>query len=150
MLGTPAYMAPERLCNEPYDGRSDVYSVGIVMYQMLAGEVPFHATDFMALAMMQLKDEPKPLRDVVPGIPPALEALVMRAMTKYAAGRPTAQELAAELPRAILVKPSAPDRAKTVPAVPVPRPVRRPAPARPLPPVEPNAWGRFLKLFGRG
>jgi CheY-like chemotaxis protein len=82
LVGTPAYMAPERLAGQSYDGRSDVYSLGILLYEMLCGHTPFKSKDLMAVAMMQMTQPPPPLRDSQPGIPPGIEAVVMEALVK--------------------------------------------------------------------
>jgi CheY-like chemotaxis protein len=98
VLGTPAYMAPERLQNRPYDGRADVYSLGILLFRMLAGRLPFEAPDGdpLKVALMQLNDPPPSLRDLAPTVPPAVEALVRRALAKDATRRPTVVELGQE------------------------------------------------------
>ncbi|MEM9594645.1 MAG: protein kinase [Acidobacteriota bacterium] len=96
ILGTPAYMAPERLRDAPYDGSSDTYSVGIMLFQMLAGRLPFQPKqgDSMALLMMHLEQEPPALRDFEPSIPEAIEALVLECMAKDPGNRPPILELA--------------------------------------------------------
>lgn len=103
VLGTPAYMAPERLNNQPYDGRSDVYSLGITTYQMLVGRVPFQSPDGnrMAVAMMQTTQMPTPLREVNPDVPAEVEATVLRALEKDPERRPSAREFAQDYSRAI-------------------------------------------------
>ncbi len=153
LLGTPAYMAPERLCNEPYDGRSDVYSLGIVLHHMLAGAPPFQATELMAVAMMQMSQAPAPLREVRPDVPEALEKLVLRALEKYPAGRPDAKEfgeaLSAFLPGASPAKQKPPAPA-TTPLV--TRPAAAPPPEPPTQGAAPggSALGRlWSKLFGK-
>jgi eukaryotic-like serine/threonine-protein kinase len=99
IVGTPAYMAPERLANKPYDGRTDIYSLGVMCYQMLCGQLPFHSSegDLYALAMMQLTQQPHSLLEINATIPPALNGIVMRMLVKDANIRPTAKELLEEL-----------------------------------------------------
>ena len=92
LLGTPAYMAPERLSSRPYDGRADVYGVGIMTYQMLTGVLPFTGADPMAIAMQHMNATPPPLRDRLPHLPAAVESLVMLALAKDPGERPTAAE----------------------------------------------------------
>ena len=99
LLGTPAYMAPERFRRGPYGAKSDVYSLGTVLYEMLSGQLPFipSSADPLALVAMQIEDEPPPLRSRFPDIVPALEALVRTTLSKDPDARPTAQLLARRL-----------------------------------------------------
>jgi CheY-like chemotaxis protein len=101
LLGTPAYMAPERFRRGPYGPKSDVYSLGTVLYEMLAGRLPFvpASADPLALVAMQVEDEPPPLRPHCPDISPALEALVRTTLDKNQDARPTAELLARRLAR---------------------------------------------------
>jgi CheY-like chemotaxis protein len=96
VVGTPAYIAPERLADKPYNGQADVYSLGIVAYQMLSGRVPFQPSEggSWAMGIMHLTKEPAPLREIDPDIPPALESIVMKTLLKDPNSRPTARELA--------------------------------------------------------
>jgi ligand-binding sensor domain-containing protein len=99
IIGTVTYMAPERLSRRPYDGSSDVYSLGVMMYQMLCGHVPFDP-DFDGLAavvLMHLKDDPEPLSNFVKNIPEDLESIVMQAMAKNPQERPTPEEMGKKL-----------------------------------------------------
>jgi CheY-like chemotaxis protein len=100
-VGTPAYIAPERLLERPYDGLADVYSIGVMLYRMLSGRLPFGKDDALAaLVVASLRDEPEPLARHAPGVPPRLAALVMGALAKDPAARPTAEELERELAEA--------------------------------------------------
>ncbi len=95
-VGTPAYMAPERLQNLPYDGRSDVYSLGVMFFEMLSGRLPFLSADDdpVAMALQHVSGIPPRLRSLVPAVPSDIESVVMRAMARDPAARPTAIELA--------------------------------------------------------
>jgi serine/threonine protein kinase/FixJ family two-component response regulator len=102
ILGTPSYMAPERFSNKPYDGKSDVYSLGVTLYQMLEGRLPFVAKgDPMAVAMMHMNDPVPALQSVAPAAREPLHALLQRAMAKNPKSRPSAADLAAELRRVV-------------------------------------------------
>ncbi|HET7458965.1 MAG TPA: serine/threonine-protein kinase [Gemmatimonadaceae bacterium] len=87
-VGTPAYMSPEQALGErDVDGRSDVYSLGIVGYEMLAGAPPFAATSAPAMLMKQLSEAPRPLAERRPDVPPALAAAISRALAKSPSDR---------------------------------------------------------------
>ncbi len=103
LMGTPEYMSPERMRNKPYDGKADVYSLGVMMYQMLSGKLPFEAADndFVAVMWMQVNDPPPPLRAHNGTVPVEVERVIMHALEKDPANRPTAEELARELLAAI-------------------------------------------------
>ena len=98
-LGTPAYMAPERVFNLPYDGRADVYSVGVMLYEMVAGQLPFETTSGGHIALMRVHAMQKPmaLRSVVPEAHPKLEVAVNSALRKEPEERPTATQLGSML-----------------------------------------------------
>ncbi len=82
-VGTPAYMSPEQAMGErEVDGRADLYALGIVGYQMLAGELPFQASNTPTMLMKHLSERPRPLRDVREDLPENLIYAVDRALTK--------------------------------------------------------------------
>jgi serine/threonine-protein kinase len=101
ILGTPTYMAPERFSNENYDGRADVYSLGVLLYRMLGGRTPFQSKDLMAVAMQHMRETPRSLRELNPMVTRELESVVMAAMSKSMHDRPSAAELARRFGEAV-------------------------------------------------
>jgi hypothetical protein len=102
VVGTPAYVAPERVIGEDYDGRADVYSVGVMIYEMLTGHLPIeYRAGALGLAVFirQATEVARPLSDWLPEVPDEIEALVMRVLARAPSSRPTAGELASELRR---------------------------------------------------
>ncbi len=99
VLGSASYMSPEHVAgSESVDGRSDIFSVGVVLYELLAGRRPFHAEAPTAIIMKILQEEPPPLEGIVSGLPPQLVAAVNKALAKDAADRfQTAGELSKQL-----------------------------------------------------
>ena len=85
LVGTPAYVPPEALRSEPVDHRGDIYSLGILAYEMLTGRVPFEAQsgNLLSLIRMHLEDEPPPMQQFNPAISPEVEAMVRRALSKH-------------------------------------------------------------------
>ncbi len=91
LVGTLVYMAPERLTGKTYDGQSDVYSVGIMLFEMLCGRLPFGGPrdDYWAMAFMHVTEPPPAPRTIEPRIPHQLDALIVRMLDKDPAKRPT-------------------------------------------------------------
>ena len=133
LLGTPAYMAPERVANKPYDGRADVYSVGVMLYQMLVGHPPFKAQDPVALAVQQMNATPPAPRDINPDVPSAVEAVVLEALVKDPEMRPTASLLAQRFAAAVAIAQSPEShQARTTAGLDDPTNPGFPAPKQPL------------------
>ncbi|QEL13636.1 protein kinase domain-containing protein [Limnoglobus roseus] len=89
IMGTPAYMAPEQAAGEKVDHRADLYSLGTVLYRLVAGRTPFEpARDMMSMLVALALDEPKPLRELNPVVPPALAELVHELLRKDRTARP--------------------------------------------------------------
>ncbi|AKT38147.1 protein kinase domain-containing protein [Chondromyces crocatus] len=89
VIGTPGYAAPEQARNEPdVDARADVFSLGCVLFRCLTGKEPFHGENALALTLKVLLEEPKRTRDLHPGIPVELDALVARMLSKARQLRP--------------------------------------------------------------
>ncbi len=102
VVGTPHYMSPEQCMGEEVDGRSDIYSLGIILFEMLAGMAPFNSTTPTAIAVQQVSKTPPSLRDRNPKVSPEVEAVVMRTLRKLPEDRPqTASALAQELLAAV-------------------------------------------------
>jgi len=108
-------MSPERLNDSPYDGQSDVYSTGILLYQMLTGNVPFQSRegDYWAVAIMHLTKTPPSLRESNPGLTPEIEEVVLRSLAKDPSARPSAESLATDFSAAVAAA-APPDAARSV------------------------------------
>jgi serine/threonine-protein kinase len=104
VFGTPRYMSPEQAQGRPLDARSDLYSLGVLLYQMLSGRAPFTDDDAVVVMARHIKDAPPTLADVAAegAIPPPLEEVVFRALAKSPDDRPqSAEEMAGELEAAV-------------------------------------------------
>ncbi len=102
VLGSVHYFSPEQAKGEVADEKSDLYSVGVVMYEMLTGRVPFDGETSVSVALKHVSEEPKSMRDHQEGISKALDEVVMRALCKDATKRyQTAAEMAADLRKTI-------------------------------------------------
>jgi serine/threonine-protein kinase len=106
-FGTPAYMSPEQADGRPVDARSDIFSLGSVLFEMLSGRRAFEGRAAATVLMKVLRETPPPLRSLRPELPPGVEAVVGRALARDPAERPAdAGELARQLAEALASDPS--------------------------------------------
>ncbi len=100
VLGTPRYMSPEQARGQPLDGRTDIFSLGAVLYEMIAGRAPFKAPTLADIIAQVLQSQPPPLTEMVADVPAELERLVSKALCKDSDTRyQSARELCADLRR---------------------------------------------------
>jgi serine/threonine-protein kinase len=98
MIGTPAYMSPEQGLGEPGDERSDLYSLGVIMYQLLVGELPFDAETALGVILMHVNDPIPEVRTFDPSIPKEVQQIVYKVMAKDPAKRyQKAEEMIADI-----------------------------------------------------
>ncbi len=100
VMGTATYFSPEQAQGRPVDPRADVYSLGVVLYEMVCGRPPFRGDDALAVAYQHVQEQPTPPRQVNPDIELTLEAIILKCLAKNAAARyPSAEDLRADLRR---------------------------------------------------
>src|SRR5437588_803700 len=106
VMGTAAYFSPEQAQGLPVDGRSDVYSLGVVLYEMVTGAPPFTGESPVAVAYKHVREDPEPPAARAPDLPPDLQHIILTAMAKDADSRyQTADELRADLMRFVRGQP---------------------------------------------
>jgi serine/threonine-protein kinase len=102
MMGTPAYMAPEQVLGREIDGRADLYSVGVILYRLLTGRLPFDADTAISMVQMQISEAPTPIATFRPDLPVWCTAIVDRALAKSPSDRfQSADEFRAALRSAV-------------------------------------------------
>lgn len=98
VIGTPQYMSPEQIVNEKLDARTDLYSAGILFYELLTGQLPFRGADMVETVSMHLHAQPQPPSATTAGIPPEIDQLVLKLLAKSRNDRyQTAREVADDL-----------------------------------------------------
>ena len=103
VLGSVHYISPEQARGGITDEKADIYSIGIVLYEMTTGVVPFTGDTPVAVALKHLQDAPRPPREIVPDIPKALELVILKAISKEQSARyDNAREMARDLERSLL------------------------------------------------
>ncbi|MEV0846129.1 protein kinase [Streptomyces sp. NPDC049954] len=118
VVGTPQYLSPEQALGRGVDARSDIYSVGIMLFQLLTGRLPFDADSPLAIAYAHVQEEPVPPSSLNQSLPPAVDALVARALRKNPNDRfPTAESMREECDRvARSLSGAAPSVVRTAPS----------------------------------
>jgi hypothetical protein len=87
VIGTPSYMSPEQIKGSPVDGRSDIFALGVILYELVTGEKPFPGENVTTVIYRIVNEEPTPPRQLDPSIHPGLAAVIMRALEKDPANR---------------------------------------------------------------
>ena len=126
LLGTPAYMAPEQCLSGPLDGRTDLYALGCVLYEMVTGDPPFADGSPLAVAVAQVHDTPTAPRHHNPAVPAELDLLILELLAKDPGGRPAdATTVHRRLAAISAARYRAPVDAPAVPAEPLDVPARQ-------------------------
>jgi eukaryotic-like serine/threonine-protein kinase len=120
LLGTPAYWCPEQIVGRPQDARSDIFSTGVVLYEMVTGQKPFQGESLQAICGQILSANPLELSYLIPSLPAALDDVVARCLSKNPAERYASAELLAEALYPIARK-EAPQTAQLLPPAPAQR-----------------------------
>jgi serine/threonine protein kinase len=117
VLGTPYYMAPEQVTGDTVGPAADIYALGVMLYQMTTGQVPFHGDSLLAIAVQHVQEAPCPPALLRPDLPPAAEVAIMRALAKrpsdrFASASALAQAFTLGLPAPARANPSDPNETR--------------------------------------
>lgn len=128
VMGTPSYMSPEQIKGRGMDGRADIFSLGVMLYELVTGQRPFYAQDIATVLYKITNEEPAPPLEVAPGIHPVISKVILKALAKdpakrYQTCRGMAEDLrnhrsAVPSTTATVALPLPPRRTETVPSVP--------------------------------
>jgi serine/threonine-protein kinase len=140
IMGTPAYMSPEQGTGGTVDGRSDIYSLGIILYEMVTGRVPYSAETPIAIVFKHIQDPLPPARNIIPDLSEALELVLLKSLAKtpddrYQSAEEFVHAIQEAIPFTSAVTPALRAGAPTTPPPPVVTPVSQPPAAQ----AQPNA-----------
>lgn len=122
VMGSPKYMSPEQVVGQAVDGRSDIFSLGVVLYEMLTGKTPFIGDNISAIMYQILNEEPIPPKAFNQNIPDSINYIILRTLAKHPDGRyQTAKELARDLRKYKTLDVPAPGEAPPAPSAPMER-----------------------------
>ena len=159
VVGTPIYMSAEQALGLPVDPRSDLYSLGVMLFEMASGRVPFAATSFTALILAHAAEIPPPLAQAAPGVHPGLAALVDELLRKDPAARPQTARVVEQRLEALLAGPRVDPVTRTMAGaggpmagpmtgtMPGPGSVAMPTPTHAIAPARPRSRGRWLTVL---
>ncbi len=160
VFGTPHYMSPEQAAGTPVDKRTDIYALGVILYELASGQVPFDADNFMGILTQHMYRAPVPILAIVPppeGVPPGLDAIIQKCMSKKPDQRyPTMDALTGDLTKVEqgLVPDALPEMMARSGGFNVPADYFRneggmPAPVPATPPAGPRQrWGLYAGIAG--
>ena len=119
IIGTPTHMSPEQARGEEVDGRSDIYSLGVILFEMLSGKTPFEATTPLGMAFKHASEPPPHIREINPSLPPGMEPIIDKVLAKDRNQRYSSGTELADAFIATLSQPLPPDISLVTPIAPI-------------------------------